>query len=135
MESTMPAAPVSKTMLWAGRTLSAVTVLPLLMSGSGKLTQGPDIVKGFQDLGWNESYALGLGILEIACAVIYAVPRTAVLGAILLTGYFGGAVATHLRLGQLIFIAPLALGVIGWLGSCSVWKVCTRVSSDSGPRL
>ena len=109
-------APVSKTALWAGRILSALVVLPLVMSGSGKLAGGPDVVKGFQDLGWDPSYALGLGILEIACAVIYAIPRTAVLGAILVTGYFGGAVATHVRLGQPLFIAALSLGVITWLG-------------------
>jgi hypothetical protein len=109
-------ASVSKTALWAGRILSALIVLPLLMSGSGKLAGGPDVGKGFQDLGWDPSYALGLGILEIACAVIYAIPRTAVLGAILVTGYFGGAIATHVRLGQPIFIAGLTLGVIAWLG-------------------
>jgi hypothetical protein len=109
-------ASVSKTALRAGRILSALIVLALLMSGSGKLAGGPDLVKGFQDLGWDPSYALGLGILEIACAVIYAIPRTAVLGAILVTGYFGGAIATHVRLGQPLFIAALALGVIAWLG-------------------
>jgi hypothetical protein len=109
-------APVSKTALWAGRILSALIVLALLMSGSGKLAGGPDLVEGFQHLGWDPSYALGLGILEIACAVIYAIPRTAVLGAILVTGYFGGAVATHVRLGEPLFIAALTLGVIAWLG-------------------
>ncbi|HWY86536.1 MAG TPA: DoxX family protein [Gemmataceae bacterium] len=109
-------ASVSKSALWAGRILSALIVLALVMSGSGKLAGGPDVVKGFQDLGWDPSYALGLGILEIACAVIYAIPRTAVLGAILVTGYFGGAIATHVRLGQPLFIAALTLGVIAWLG-------------------
>jgi len=109
-------APVSKTALWAGRILSALIVLALVMSGSGKLAGGPELEKGFQDLGWDPNYALGLGILEIACAVIYAIPRTAVLGAILVTGYFGGAIATHVRLGQPLFIAALSLGVITWLG-------------------
>jgi hypothetical protein len=62
------------------------------------------------------SLALGLGITEVACTIIYLIPRTAVLGAILLTGYFGGATATHVRVGDPSFVGPVVLGVLVWLG-------------------
>ena len=109
-------APVSKPMLWTGRVLSALPVLMVLMSGVMKLTKAPQLVEMFAHLGWNESMAVPLGILEITCAVIYVIPQTAVLGAILLTGYFGGAIATHVRIGEQQFILPAALGVLVWLG-------------------
>jgi hypothetical protein len=70
-------------------------------------------------LGYPESLALGLGIIEIACTVIYVVPRTTVLGAILLTGFLGGAVATHVRVGDPLFshsLFPIYVGVLVWLG-------------------
>ncbi len=77
--------------------MSALPVLMLLMSGVMKFVKPEPVTKGFADLGWDESFAPGLGIAEIACTVIYVIPRTAVLGAILLTGYLGGAIATHVR--------------------------------------
>jgi hypothetical protein len=115
MQTDTQAAPASKAMLRAGYIASAVPVLLLLFSGAMKLSKSPDVVKGFTDLGWPESLALALGIVEITCTVIYAIPRTSVLGAILLTGYMGGAIATHVRIGEL-FIVQAALGVLVWLG-------------------
>ena len=77
----------------------------------------PDFAKGFEDLGWPVSAAFGLGCVEISCAVIYLIPQTAVLGAILMTGYLGGAIATHVRLGQFGMMVPaIILGVLVWLG-------------------
>lgn len=81
-----------------------------------KLLKSDEAVKGFTDLGWHEEAALVLSIVEIACTVVYLLPATAVLGAILLTGYLGGAVATHARLGQPQFLAPIIVGVFVWGG-------------------
>src|SRR5688572_27416476 len=108
-------ASVSKAALWAGRVATALPVLMLLFSGAMKLAKPAPVVEGFTQLGWDERLALGLGILELSCTAIYVIPPTAVLGAILLTGYLGGAVATHVRIGD-PFIAPVILGVLVWLG-------------------
>src|SRR5438445_6008092 len=93
----------SKGMVWAGWVVSALPALVLIFSGVMKLLQPEPVVKGFKDLGWEEGIALSLGILEIACTVIYLIPRTCVLGAVLLTGYLGGAVATHVRISDAFF--------------------------------
>ena len=107
----------SNTMIWVGRVVSALPALALITSGIGKLMLPPEAAKGFTDLGWPVSVALGLGCVEIACAVIYLIPQTAVLGAILTTGYLGGAVATHVRIGEYGMMAPaIVLGVLVWLG-------------------
>ena len=115
MDSATQTTPVSKKALWAGRILSALPVLALIMSAVMKFVKPPEVVKGFAHLGYDESLALALGILELACTVIYLIPRTAVLGAILLTGYLGGATATHVRIGE-PFWAPVLLGVLVWGG-------------------
>jgi hypothetical protein len=109
-------APVSKKVLWISRIASALPVLMLLLSGVMKLARPASLLEGMTKLGWPDSYALGLGILEISCTVVYLIPRTAVLGAILLTGYLGGATATHVRIGDPSFIGPVFLGVLVWLG-------------------
>jgi hypothetical protein len=98
-----------------------LTLLPsaaLVMSAVFKFLKPPAFMDGFKHLGWNEDAALGLGILDLVCAVIYLFPRTAVFGAILITGYFGGAVATHVRVGDSVGQAapPIVLGVLAWLG-------------------
>jgi uncharacterized membrane protein YphA (DoxX/SURF4 family) len=105
----------SKSLLWTGRVISALPALMLLASGVMKLTRSEDVIKGFSDLGYNPDIALGIGLLELACTVLYIIPRTAVLGAILLTGYMGGAIATHVRLGE-PFFAQVIIGVLIWLG-------------------
>ena len=111
----MQSEPASKKMLWAGRTLSALPVLLLLFSASIKLMKPPGLEEGFAHLGYPMGLALGLGILEIACTVICVIPRTSILGAILLTGYLGGATATHVRVGD-AFLAPVIAGVLVWGG-------------------
>ncbi len=108
-------APGSKTMLWAGYIMSTLPVLMLLFSGVMKLMKPAPVVEGFAHLGYPESLALGLGIVELACAVVYVIPRTAVFGAILMTGYLGGATATHVRIGEPFFM-PIVLGVLVWGG-------------------
>jgi hypothetical protein len=88
----------------------------LLFSGIMKLLKPEDVVKGFEHLGYPDHLALALGIVEIGCTLVYLMPPTAVLGAILLTGYLGGAIATHVRLLEMQFLAPLILGVLIWGG-------------------
>ena len=106
---------VSKKVLWTGYIMSALPVLLFLFSGVMKLVKPPDVTKGFAHMGLPDKLALGLGILEIACTIVYAIPRTAVLGAILLTGYLGGAIVTHLRIGE-PFIMPVIIGIFVWGG-------------------
>jgi DoxX-like family len=115
MQPDTHAAPPSKAMLWTGRVISALPVLGLIMSAAMKFTNSPDIVKGFEHLGWPLKLAMPLGVLELTCTALYAIPQTSVLGAILLTGYLGGATATHVRVGD-NFAAPIILGVLVWLG-------------------
>jgi hypothetical protein len=105
----------SNKLVWAGRILSALPIPLLVMSGVMKLSQTPDVVKGFSDFGYDPSILVPLGIVELLCVILYIIPQTAVLGAILLTGYLGGATATHVRVGD-AFIAPVIMGVILWLG-------------------
>ena len=107
--------PVSKKTLWAGYIMGALPVLLLLMSAVMKLIKPPPVVEGFAHLGLPESLALGLGILELACTVVYVIPQTSVLGAILLTGYLGGATFTRLRVGDPFFM-PDVIGALVWGG-------------------
>jgi hypothetical protein len=102
-------------MRWTGRVLSALPVLMLLLSASMKLSHAPGFVEQWVKFGYLERTATPLGIVEISCALLYAVPKTRVLGAILLTGYLGGAVATHVRVGD-VFVMPLVLGIVVWAG-------------------
>ena len=113
MESTTPV--VSKSALWTGRVLTILPCLMLLFSGVMKFNRTPSLEEGFAHLQLDIDLAVGLGILEIACTVIYLIPRTAILGAILLTGYLGGAMLTHLRVGD-PWIMPFLLGVALWGG-------------------
>jgi hypothetical protein len=95
--------------------MSALPVVLLVFSGVMKLMKPPAAVDGFKHLGWPVELALPLGILELTCTVIYLIPQTAVLGAILLTGYLGGAIATHVRIGE-PFISQSIFGVLVWGG-------------------
>jgi uncharacterized MnhB-related membrane protein len=102
--------------LWAGRLISALVVAMMLLSATLKLTQAPSLVAkiaGGHLL--TESSIVAIGILELLCTLVYVVPRTWVLGAVLVTGYLGGAVATHVLTGG-SFAIPLLLGVLAWLG-------------------
>jgi hypothetical protein len=102
--------------VWGGRVASALPVLALVMSASMKLSHQQEVVDMFTGkFGFPVGSLTPIGILEIACALIYAVPRTAVLGAVLVTAYLGGAVATHVRVGD-PFIPPIVLGILAWVG-------------------
>ena len=99
-----------------GMDLTAIPTFMLLMSASMKFAQKPEVIEGFTGkFGYPQGALLVLGAVEAACAVIYLIPQTAVLGAILVTGYLGGATATHVRVGD-PFFAPVVLGILAWGG-------------------
>lgn len=109
----------SKTTLWTGRILSAVPTLFMIVDSVFKLLRHPVVIEGTAKLGYPEHSILTIGILGLGSALLYAFPRTAVLGAILLTGYFGGAVATHVRVDDPLFshiLFPTYLGAMVWGG-------------------
>lgn len=104
---------------WVGIIISALPILFLLMDAVGKLIKPEPVVTGTIDLGYPESVIIPLGITLLICTILYAVPVTSILGAILLTGYLGGAVATHVRIGNPLFthtLFPVYLGILIWLG-------------------
>ena len=115
MPSDTQTAPVSKKMLWTGRIMNALVVLFLLMDGVMKLINPAPVVEGMTKLGYPLSLTSVIGIVLLACVVVFAIPRTSILGAILLTGYLGGATATHVRIGE-PFYTPVILGVLVWGG-------------------
>ena len=102
-------------MVWAGRVVSGLLSLLFAMSAVMKLKGGAEVMEGMAHLGLPVSLILPLGILEISCIVIYLIPATSIVGAILLTGYIGGAILAHLRIGEPI-VMQIALGVCVWLG-------------------
>ncbi len=116
MSTATASAPVSKTRLWAGRVMSALPALLLIFSGVMKLMRPAPVVQGFAHYGYPESLILSIGVLEIACTIIYLIPRTSVLGAILVTGYLGGATASNVRVGDPSFYLTVILGVLAWGG-------------------
>ena len=104
----------SKVARRAGAVLGALVVLQMLFSAAMKLTLPTGVPEHFAELGWQLRDVTIVALVELACTALYVVPRTRVLGAILLTGYLGGAVATHLRIGDGVFPYPLVLGVALW---------------------
>ncbi len=120
-DKTMPtatqSAPGAKKKLWASRIMSGLAVLFLLLDGVMKLIKPDVVVKGTLELGYPESAIIGIGIALLVSTVLYAIPRTSVLGAVLLTGYLGGAVATHVRVGNPLFshvLFPVYFGILIW---------------------
>jgi uncharacterized membrane protein YphA (DoxX/SURF4 family) len=112
--------------IWAGRILSLLLGLAFIGSGVMKLMGGKQLRKGIEHLELSESLMLPIGILEITCAAIFLFPPTAVLGAILLTGYLGGAILTHVRVGD-GFIGPVVFGILIWVAIAlrddRLWKL------------
>lgn len=106
----------SRARLWTGRVVSVLPALMLLSSAAVKLAHPPDFVaKWTEQLGYRESALSPIAVVELVCTVLYLVPKTATLGAILLTAYLGGAVASHVRIGD-PFVIPVVLGVMVWVG-------------------
>ena len=101
--------------VWVGRVISVLASLVFLFSAFLKLKGGPELAQGIAHLGLPESMVMPLAIVEISCTVIYLIPATSVLGAVLLAGYVGGAICTHWRVGDPFFV-QIALGLLVWLG-------------------
>ncbi|AYG66928.1 MULTISPECIES: DoxX family protein [unclassified Rhizobium] len=119
VDSSMPS--VTRAQRVAGTILSGLVIAFLLFDGVIKLVPLPVVTETMADLGYSADPALArlLGVITLGCAILYAIPRTSVLGAILLTGLLGGAIATHLRIGSPIFshlLFGVYLGVIAWGG-------------------
>src|SRR3977135_282391 len=120
--TTMTAAmPVAKTARWVGRILSGLVIVFLLLDGTIKLVPWPAVTETLDRMGYgsSETLARSLGIITIVCTVLYSIPPTSILGAILLTGYLGGAMASHVRIGSPLFSHVLFgfyLGVMLWGG-------------------
>lgn len=109
----------SKGRLWTSRIMSGIVVLFMLFDSIFKFIQPEEVVSGTTELGFAVHHIALLGTLGLLSVLMYAIPRTAVLGAILLTGYFGGAIATHVRLDNPLFshvLFPVYLGVLAWGG-------------------
>lgn len=108
----------SKAMVWTGRILSTLIILFLLLDGIMKLVQPAPVMQATARLGFPASALTDIGIVLLICTILYALPRTAVLGAILLTGYLGGAVATQVRARSSLFetLFPVIFGVLVWAG-------------------
>jgi hypothetical protein len=108
---------MSRSRLWVGRVISALPVALMVFSAVGKLRAVPEVVQGFTGkFGYPQGVLTTIGVLELLCAVLYAIPQTAVLGAILMTGYLGGAVATHVRASDPSWWGAVLFGVLAWLG-------------------
>ncbi len=118
MQATMGIVPSSKTTLWAGRIISALPVLFLVFDSVIKLINIQPVVNGSILLGLPVGLAPSIGILLLVCLVVYLMPRTSVLGAILLTGYLGGAIALQVRIGAELFslVFPISIGALIWGG-------------------
>lgn len=102
-------------LMWVGRVISGLLTLLFTMSAAMKFMGGAEVTEGFVRMGLPESLRVPLGILEFSCVVVYLVPASSITGAILLTGYIGGAIITHLRIGEPVYM-QIVLGILVWLG-------------------
>lgn len=118
MESTAQSAPVSRTSLWTGRIISALVVLFMIFDGVTKVMKVRQVIDATIRIGFPVSTIVGIGITLLICVALYVIPSTSVLGAILLTGYMGGATAANIRAGSPVFNTAFAVafGVLTWLG-------------------
>lgn len=108
--------PVSKTALWIGRVMSALPVLLVLFGSVMKLMKTTSVIEGFVRAGVPERLIIPVGVIELVCVIVYVIPQTAVLGAILMTGLLGGATITTLRIADPTYPMPVVLGMLAWGG-------------------
>ena len=119
MQTITQTVPVSKSRLWTGRILTTLAVAFIVLDGVMKLVKPPFVVKATLELGYPESSIVGIGVLLLVCTLIHLIPRTSILGAVLLTGYLGGAVASNVRIGNPLFshvLFPVYVAVMVWAG-------------------
>ena len=103
----------------AGRLISGLAVAFLIFDSIGKLLRVAPVIDGTRQLGYSPDIVFGLGVTLLSCVLVYLLPRTSVLGAVLLTGYLGGAVATHVRVGNPLFthvLFPVYIAALLWIG-------------------
>ena len=112
----MSSSNVSKGALWTGWVISVLPAGLMIFSAVVKILKVPDVVKGMTEFGYPQHLIIPIGVVELTCAVIYLIPRSAVLGAILITGYLGGATATNVRVQNPGFFLPALLGMLAWFG-------------------
>jgi len=105
----------SKKTVWLGWVLTALPAAMFVLSASMKLSGNPKVLQMFGQLGWQPSALVPLACLELACVLLYLIPRISVLGAIVLTGFLGGAIATHVRLGEPVYL-HIVIGLFIWGG-------------------
>lgn len=116
MRAAAQAIPVSNVSLWSGRIITALVILFMLVDGGIKVMKLAPAVEGTARLGYPVSLVVPIGIVALGCTLLNAIPKTAILGAILLTGYLGGATATQVRLQDPWFFFPVLIGALAWLG-------------------
>ena len=110
-------APSNQWMVWLGRLISIAPVLVVLMSARWKLTSDPWYVREWARIGWPMDALPRLGLLQLSFITLYVIPRTSVLGALLMTGYLGGAIATYVRMGEFYPpLVPLGTALLAWAG-------------------
>ncbi|WP_276372720.1 DoxX family protein [Chryseolinea sp. H1M3-3] len=117
MQATLPASAPSTAKIWIGRIMGGLVILFMLMDSIFKFIVNEEVIKGTTELGFQVHHLPILGTLGLAATLLYIFPRTEILGAILLTGYWGGAIATHVRMDNPLFshiLFPVYLGILAW---------------------
>lgn len=115
MESNLQLSPVSKTQLWTGWIITGLVGLFLLFDAIVKLIMVKEVIEASVRLGYPENTMFGIGLVLLISTILYLIPKSAVLGAILLSAYLGGAVTTHVRVGD-PFYFPIVMGILVWIG-------------------
>jgi hypothetical protein len=118
MQSATQAALISTKRLWTGRVISTIVILFLLFDAIIKLIKVAPVLQAFERLGYPPGIAVAIGSILLACVVVYSIPRTSILGAILLTAYLGGATASQMRISAPLFetLFPVIFAVLMWAG-------------------
>jgi len=118
MQAAVVSAPVSKSSVWAGRSISALIVVFMVFDGVTKVMKAQQVIEATVRIGFPEDSIVGIGAALLVCTALYVIPQTSILGAIMLTGYLGGAVAGNVRAGSGAFNTsfPIIFGVLVWLG-------------------
>jgi 4-amino-4-deoxy-L-arabinose transferase-like glycosyltransferase len=116
MQAVIQTKAMSKARMWTGRIVSALPVLMLGFSAIAKLAKADAVIQGMGHYGYPEHLIRVLGTVELLVSLIYAFPRTSFIGAILMTGYLGGATATNVRIGDPSYVMTVLLGVLAWVG-------------------
>lgn len=117
MQATLPAAAPSTAKVWTGRIMGGIVILFMVMDSMFKFIVNEDVVKATTDLGYQAHHLPIMGTLGLLATLLYLIPRTEIIGALLLTGYWGGAIATHVRMDNPLFthiLFPVYLGILAW---------------------